>query len=123
MVVAKTGNYTPVEDEFDFWVARIECLCSVYFQHYYLMLPRCHLGVFNSQTAHRLEPYWLPSAEIRSSTLYGTKKTVEHNISIQVVISNAGDIVENIEGSSDLRWNKGLLYPSTLSWTSVSLHL
>jgi len=28
-------------------------------------------------------------------------------------------IVETIEGSSDLRWNEGLLYPFSLSWTGV----
>jgi len=28
-------------------------------------------------------------------------------------------IVENIEGSSDLPRNEGLLYPSSLSWTVV----
>jgi hypothetical protein len=76
MEAAKVGNYTPGEDEFDLWVARIECLCSVYSQHYYMMLPHCHQGVVMSQTAHRVEPYWLSSAEIRSSTLYVNKKTV-----------------------------------------------
>jgi hypothetical protein len=34
MVAAKADNYTPVDDEFDLAVAQIECLCSVYFQHY-----------------------------------------------------------------------------------------
>jgi hypothetical protein len=29
MEAAKAGKYTPVEDEFDSGVARIECLCSV----------------------------------------------------------------------------------------------
>ena len=69
MVAAKAGNYTPGEDELDLWDARIECLCSVYFQHYYMMLPHCHQGVVVSQTAHRVEPYWVSSAEIHSSTL------------------------------------------------------
>jgi len=55
MVPAKPGNYTlVVVDEIDSQIARIECLCSVYFQHYYLMLPHCHLRVVLSQTAHWL---------------------------------------------------------------------
>jgi len=70
MVAAKAVNYSPGEDEFDLWVARIECLRSVYFQHYHMMLPHCHQGGVVSQTAHRVEPYWLSSAEIGSSTLY-----------------------------------------------------
>ena len=56
MVAAKAGNYTlvvvvvvvvvvDVVDEIDSRVARIECLCSVYFQHYFLMLSHCHLGI------------------------------------------------------------------------------
>ena len=68
MVAVKVGNYTPVEDQFDLWVAQIEWLCMVYFQYYYLMLPHCHLGIVVSQTAHCLEPYWLSSVEISSST-------------------------------------------------------
>ena len=91
MVAAKAGNYTPGEDEFDLWVAQIECLCSVYFQHYYMMLPHCHLGVVVSQTAHRVEPYWLSSAEIRSSTSYVNKKTLVNKLSMQLVISNAAE--------------------------------
>jgi len=39
MEAAKAGNYTPVVEEMDWWVARIECLCSVYFHRDYLMLP------------------------------------------------------------------------------------
>ena len=70
MVAARAGNYTPVEDKFDLWAARIECLCSVYFQYYYLMLPHCHLGVVVRQTAHPVQPYWLSSVEIRLSTSY-----------------------------------------------------
>jgi hypothetical protein len=70
MEAAKAGNYTAVEDEFDLGVARNEYLCSVYFQHYCQMLPHCHLGVVVSQTAHLMEPYWLSSVEIRSSTSY-----------------------------------------------------
>ena len=54
-VAPKAGNYNPLVDEFELWVARIGSLCSVYFQHHYLMLPHCHLGVVVSQTAHRLE--------------------------------------------------------------------
>jgi len=80
MVAAKAGNYTlvvvvvvVVVDEFDLQVAQIECLCSEYFQHYYMMLPHCHLGIVVSQRAHLLEAYWLSSAEIHSSTLYVNK--------------------------------------------------
>jgi hypothetical protein len=83
MVAAKAGNYTlvlvvvvvvVVVDEIDSRIARIECLCSVYFQHDYLTLPHCLLGVVVSQTAHWLEPYWLSSAEIHSSTSYVNKR-------------------------------------------------
>jgi len=73
MVPAKAGNYTPVVDEIDSGVAQIECLCSVYFQHYYLLLPHCPLGVVVSQTGHPLEPDWLSSVEICSSTSYVNK--------------------------------------------------
>jgi len=89
MVAAKAGNNTPVEAEIDLWVARIECLCSVYFHHYYQMLQHCPLGVVVSQTAHQLKPYWLSSAEIRSSTLYANMQTVVHKESIQLVITHA----------------------------------
>jgi len=70
MVAAKAGNYTLVVEEIDLWVARIECLCSVYIQHHHLMLPHSHLGVVVSQTGHPVEPYWLSSVEIRSFTSY-----------------------------------------------------
>ena len=70
MEAAKVGNYTLVVEEIESWVARIECLCSVYFQHYHLMLPHCHLSVVLRQTGHPVEPYWLSSVEIRSSTSY-----------------------------------------------------
>jgi len=76
MVAARAGNYNPVVDEFDLWVARIECLCLVYFRHYYLMLPHCHLGVVLNQTAHPVEAYWLLSVEIRSSTSYLNNKMI-----------------------------------------------
>jgi hypothetical protein len=52
---AKAGNYTPEVEETDSWVARIDCLRSVYFPH--LMLPHCRLGVVVSQTGHLVEPY------------------------------------------------------------------
>jgi hypothetical protein len=78
-VAVKAGNYTPVADEFDLWVARIVCFGLVYFQHHYVMLPHCHLGLVVSQTAHQLEPYWLSSVGINSSTLYVTKETVLNN--------------------------------------------
>ena len=74
MVAAKEGNYTSVVDEIDLWVARKECLCLVYFQHYYRMLPHCHLGVVVSQTGHPVEPYWLSLVEICLSTLYVNKR-------------------------------------------------
>jgi len=77
MVPPKAGNYTlvvVVVDEIDSRVARIECLYSVYFPHYYRMLPHCPLGVVVSQTVHLLEPYWLSSVEIRSSTSYVNKR-------------------------------------------------
>ena len=66
MVAAKAGNYTVVVvDEIDSLVARIECLGSVYSQHYYPILPHCHLGVVVSQIAHLLSQYWLSSPGIR----------------------------------------------------------
>jgi hypothetical protein len=71
---ARAGNYTPVEDEFDSAVARIECLCSVYFQHNCPMLPHWLLGIVVSQTGHPVVPYWLSSVEIRSSTSYVNKR-------------------------------------------------
>ena len=66
MVAEKAGNNTPVVNVIDLAVARIECCCLVCFEHYYLMLPHCPLGVVVSQTAHLLEPYWLSSVEISS---------------------------------------------------------
>jgi len=77
MEAAKAGNYTPVVEEIDSWIARSDCLCSVYFPH--LMLPHCHLGVVVIQTGHPVEPYWLSSAEIRSSTLYVNKMMIVIN--------------------------------------------
>ena len=75
MEAAKAGNYSPVVEEIDSWVARIECLCLVYFRRYYLMLPHRHLGVVVvSQTGHPVEPYWLSSVEIHSSTSYVNKR-------------------------------------------------
>jgi hypothetical protein len=72
MDAAKVGSCTPVVvEEIGFWVSRIDCLCLVYFQHDYLMLPHCHLGiVVVSQTGHPVEPYWLASVEIHSLTSY-----------------------------------------------------
>ena len=74
MEAGKVGNYTPVVEEIDSWVTRIECLCSVHFQRYYLILPHCHLGVVVSQTGHLMEPDWSSSVEIRSSTSYVNKR-------------------------------------------------
>ena len=58
MVPAKVGNCTlvVVVDEIDSWVARVECLCSVYFLPCYLILPPCPLGIVVSKTAHQQEP-------------------------------------------------------------------
>jgi len=88
IVAARVGNYTPVKDEFDLWVARIEYLCLVYFQHYYLMLRHCHLGIVVSQTANPLEHYWLSVADIHSLTSYVKNMMIVIKISIQCVISN-----------------------------------
>jgi hypothetical protein len=74
MEAAKAGNYTPVVEKIDSWVGPIECLCSVYFQHGYLMFPHCHLGVVVGQTGHPVEPYLLSSVEIHSSTSYVNKR-------------------------------------------------
>jgi hypothetical protein len=74
MEAAKAGNYAPVEDDLDSAVPRIECFCSVYFQHYCQILPHCLLGVVVSQTSHPMEPYWLSSVEIHSSTSYVHKR-------------------------------------------------
>jgi len=68
MESAKAGNYTAVVEEIDSWVAQSEGLCSVYFLH--RMLSHCHLGIIVSQTGHQVEPYWLSSVEIHSSTTY-----------------------------------------------------
>ena len=74
MHAAKAGNCTPVVEEIDPWVARIECPCSVYFQNGHFMLPHCHLGDVVSQTGHRVEPYWLSSVEIHLLTSYVNKR-------------------------------------------------
>jgi hypothetical protein len=73
MEAVMVGNYTPGEDEFDSEVARIECLCSVYFHHCCQILPHGLLGVVVSQTAHLMEPYWLSLVVIHSSTSYVNK--------------------------------------------------
>jgi hypothetical protein len=74
MEAAKEVNYTMVVVEIDPCVDRIESLCSVYFQRYYLMLQHCHLGVVVlSHTGHSVEPYWLSSVEIHLSTSYVNK--------------------------------------------------
>jgi hypothetical protein len=46
-----------VVDDIDSWVAQIECLWLVYFQHYYLMLAHCHLRIVLNKTGHQLEKY------------------------------------------------------------------
>jgi len=119
MVAAKVGNYTPVEDEFDSGVAWIECLYTVYPQYYCQMLPHCLLSVVMSQTAHPMEPYWLSSVEIHSSTSYVNKRWWLTNYQFNWWFRMKQSIVENIEGSSDLRRNEGLLSPSYLSQTVV----
>jgi hypothetical protein len=73
MVAARAGNYTPVVEEFDLWVTRMECLYLVYFHHHYRILPHDHLGIAVGQTAHPVELYWLTAAEIYWSTLYVNK--------------------------------------------------
>lgn len=55
MVTVKAGNDTKVVDEIDSRDARVECPCSVYLQHSYLMHPNCHLGGVVDQTAHLLD--------------------------------------------------------------------
>jgi len=57
MVAAMVCNDTLVEDEFDLAVARIECLRSMYFQHYCQMLPHLLVGIVVSQTGYPVEPY------------------------------------------------------------------
>ena len=80
MEAAKVGNYTPVVEEIDSLVARIECLRLVYFQHYDLMLPHRHLGVVvGSQTGHPVEPYWLSTVENHSLTSYVNKRLSSSN--------------------------------------------
>jgi hypothetical protein len=90
MVAVKAGNYTlVVADAIGLWVARIECLCSVNFQHYYLISPHCHLGiVVVIHTAHLLEQYSLSSVQISLSALYASNRLVVIKISIQLVILN-----------------------------------
>ena len=73
MLAAKACNYTVVVNEIDSGVTQIECLCSVYFHHYYLMLPQSPLRVVVSRTAHPLEPYWLFSVEIHLKTSHVNK--------------------------------------------------
>jgi len=71
MVDAKAGNYTlVVVEEIGLWNAQIEGRCVVFFQHYHVMLPHCHLGVVISQTASLLDPNWLSLAKIHSLTSY-----------------------------------------------------
>jgi len=74
MVAAKVDNYTTVVEEIDLCVAQTECLCSVYFHYFYLIPLHCHLVIVVSETGHPVEPYWLSSLEIRSSTLYVNKR-------------------------------------------------
>jgi len=119
MVATKLGNTTPVVDEIDSEVPWIECLCLVYFEHYYLMLPHCHLAVVVIQTAHSLKPYWVSSAEIHSLTSYVNKKLWYTNFQFNGWYWVKLSMVENIKGSSDVRWNGDILYPSYLSRTAV----
>jgi hypothetical protein len=73
MMATKVGNNTLDGNEIDLGVSRMECLYSVYFQQYDLMLPPCHLAIDVSHKANLLEPYWLFSVEISSSTPYGNE--------------------------------------------------
>jgi len=89
IVAVKMRNYSVVVvDEIDSGVVQIQCLCAVYILHYYLMLPQCHVGIVVSETSHQLEPYWLSSAEIRLSILYGNKRLGVIKLLIQLIISN-----------------------------------
>jgi hypothetical protein len=63
----------------------------VYFHHYYLMLPLGHLGTVVTQTTHILEPDWVSSAEISSSTSCVNQNKVVNTLSFQLVISNAAE--------------------------------
>jgi len=57
IVAAKASKYSLVVlDVINLQIAQIECLCSVCFRHYYLMLPHWHLGIVVRQTAHLLDP-------------------------------------------------------------------
>ena len=111
MVAAKAGNNTSVVDQIDLWAVWVECLCSMYSQHCYLMLPNCHLGIGKSQTAHLLNPYWLSSAEVCSSTS-SVQNMVVINYQFSWGFPSMWSTVEITECSSDLRRNDGLLYPS-----------
>jgi len=91
MLPAKARNHSQGEDEINLCVPQIECLCAVYFQHYYLMLPHCHLGIVVSERGYLLEPDWLSSVEIRSLTSYVKTQIVVNRFSIQLVISNAAE--------------------------------
>jgi len=115
MVTARVDNYTPLVGEIHSGVAPNECLCSVYFQHYYLMLPHCPLGVVVSQTARLLSPYWSSLVVIRSSTFYVNERWWYTKYQFHGWLRMKQSIVENVECSSDLWRNEGLLYASDLS--------
>jgi len=53
MVAPRDSYYSPVEDGTDSCIAGIECIDAVYFQHYYGMIPNCHLCIVGSQSAHQ----------------------------------------------------------------------
>jgi hypothetical protein len=74
IVAAKSGNNSLVGKEINLWVTRIQCLCSVYFQHYYLMLPHCRFDIVVSQRDQLVEPYRLSSVGTSSLTLYVNKR-------------------------------------------------
>jgi hypothetical protein len=73
IVAGNADYYTLVVDESVLGVAGIECLCSLNFLHYCLMLPNWPQGGVVSHTAPRLEEYWLSSVEIHLLTSYGNK--------------------------------------------------
>jgi hypothetical protein len=89
MEATMADNDTLVVEEIDSWVARIECLCLVYFLH--LMPPHCDLGVVVSQTGSPVEPDWLSSSEIHSLTSYVNKMMIVIKESVQLVISNEAE--------------------------------
>lgn len=78
MEAAKGNNHTPGIDHNHLWVARIDCLCTDYFETCYLMFPNCLLGNIASLTTHILEPHRFSLVEIHSWTLNVNKMVVNN---------------------------------------------